>query len=227
MTLRFTDIPGGLLTQTVADKETAMLDRALRQSGVIFLAVDSPSLIEQDGEYNEETNKPDHVTEFVRDALAIDGNRLIVLVPLKCEKYVATEQGTFDLVAKLEKSYAQLTDEARRRGAAVVITPVQTVGSMWFSRYVIEEGQHRAKFRLAATGATTYSPKDNDQPVRWMLRFALNAYRKRDMRFGERVVNWWRGIDMQLTQELQRFSMDCKVSGGFKVVVGHEYLGEQ
>jgi len=226
MTLRFTDIPGGLLTQAVATTETAMLDRALRRSGVIFLAVDSPALMEVDGQYNEETNKPDHVTEFVRDALVREANRLIVLVPLKCEKYVATEQGTLDLVAKLEKSYAQLINEATRRGAAVVITPVQTVGSMRFSMYEIEHGQHRAVFRLARTGVNTYTPKDNDQPVRWMLRFALNAYRKRPRWFGEILADWRRGIGPRLDQELRRFSMGSKVNDGFKIVVRHDYLAE-
>lgn len=226
MTLRFTDIPGSLLNQTAPDAETAMLDRALRRSGVIFLAVDSPALMELDGQYNEETNKPDHVTEFVRDALVREANRLIVLVPLKCEKYVATEEGTLELVTRLEKAYAQLINEAARRGAAVVITPVQTVGSMRFSRYAIADGHLHAEFRLARTGVNTYAPKDNDQPVRWMLRYALNAYRRRPRWFGEMLADWRRGIGPRLDQELQRFSLGCKSGDGFKIVVRHDYLAE-
>jgi len=228
MALRFTDIPGGLLTQTTPDAETAILDRALRQSGVIFLAVDSPSLMERKGQYNEETNKPELVTDFVRDALAVHGNRLVVLVPLKCEKYVASVDGTRELSAAVKETYQQLIKTVQQAvvPSAAVLTAVQTVGSMRFSRFEPDPGkagEMREVFRLARLGAR-YAPQDTDQPVRWMLRFAVNAYKRRDKTFGERFVDWWTDADVPLNHSLRQFSTDCKVENCFEILVNHPYL---
>ncbi|MEV6848319.1 hypothetical protein [Actinoplanes sp. NPDC051411] len=229
MTLRFTDIPGGLLTQTTPDAETAILDRALKDSGVIFLAVDSPSLMERNGQYNEETNKPELVTDFVRDALAIGGNRLVVLVPLKCEKYVASAGGTRELAAAVRESYQQLIKTVGQAlmPSAAVLTVVQTVGSMRFSRFEPDAdnaGQTREVFRLSRLGAR-YSPQDTDQPLRWMLRFAVNAYKNRGKTVGERIGDWWTDADVPLNQALRTFGADCKLEDGFEVLVNHAYLG--
>ncbi|ROO52317.1 hypothetical protein EDC02_7239 [Micromonospora sp. Llam0] len=228
MTLRFTDIPGEILNAAVADTERVMLDRALAQSSVIFLAIDSPALMERSGRYNEETNKPVHVSEFVRDALKVSGNRLVVFVPLKCEKYVAAPNGVRELSAAVRDAYQPLLQTITKAAVpcGAVLTTVQTVGSMRFSRFEPDPdhvGQFREIFRPTRIGAS-YAPKDNDQPVRWMLRFAVNAYKKRDKTFGEKFIDWWNDTDLTLNAAMRQFSADCKREDGFEILVNHPYL---
>jgi hypothetical protein len=168
--------------------------------------------------------------EFVRDALGSSGHRLVVFVPLKCEKYVATGTGARELGDMVKKRYASLIGHianlpARPAGprAGAVLTPAQTVGSMRFSRFESDNEGVREVFRLAQIRGS-YAPRDTDQPLRWMLRFAVNAYKDRPKTFGEWFTDWWHSTDLTLTQALRQFGTDCLESDGFEVLVRHPYL---
>jgi hypothetical protein len=228
MTLRFTDAPGHVLLDTGPMRER--LDRAVSRSAVLFIAVDSPALMERDGRYNDEINKPELVMEFVRDALGASGQRLIVFVPLKCERYVETVSGARELADMVKKRYASLVDhisvlsvEAGEARAGAVLTPVQTVGSMRFSRFDTSNEGVREVFRPTRLGEG-YAPRDTDQPLRWMLRFVVNAYKQRPRKFGERFIDWWTLADVKLTDAMRQFGADCKDRDGFEVLVRHPYL---
>jgi hypothetical protein len=228
MTLRFTDGPGELLTRSGPDRDK--LDLAVARSAVLFVAVDSPALMERDRRYNDEINKPELVTEFVRDALGQGGQRLVVFVPLKCEKYVTTPARARELGNAVKARYASLIGHVHQLsngfagfGAGAVLTPVQTVGSMRFSRFEPDGTGVREVFRLANLGGG-YAPRDNDQPLRWMLRFAVNAYKDRPKNFGEWFIDWWNNTDDTLTQALRQFGAECKEQDGFEVLVRHPYL---
>jgi hypothetical protein len=228
MHLRFTDGPGELLNTSGPARDR--LDGAVSRSAVLLVAVDSPALMEMGQRYNDRVNKPELVMDFVRDALGAGGQRLVIFVPLKCEKYMATANGAKELRDAVKQRYTTLikymTDpngrpEGARTGA--VLTPVQTVGSMRFSRFEADGENYREIFRLAQIGGS-YSPRDTDQPLRWTLRFAVNAYRNRSKSWGERVVDWWNETDVKLTGALDKFAADCKERDGFEVLVRHPYL---
>jgi hypothetical protein len=228
MCMRFTDSPGGLLNKTGPERER--LDGAVSRSGVLLVAVDSPALMEQRQRYNEQVNMPELVTEFVRDALAVGGQRLVVFVPLKCEKYVASAAGARELRDAVKQRYTtlighianlQVRQDMARAGA--VLTPAETVGSMRFSRFEPDGEGFREVFRLAQVGGS-YSPRDTDQPLRWILRFVVNAYKGRSRTLGEWFVDWWNDTDVKLTKALQDFGGDCKEQDGFEVLVRHPYL---
>jgi hypothetical protein len=230
MHLRFTDGPGELLNRSGPDRDR--LDAAVGRSGVLLIAVDSPALMEDDQRHNhnDRVNKPELVMEFVRDALAAGGQRLVVFVPLKCEKYVASAGGARELRDAVRQRYAILIkkiadpngqpDEGR---TGAVLTPVQTVGSMRFSRFERDGDGYREVFRLAKIGGE-YSPRDTDQPLRWMLRFAVNAYRNRSRWWGVKLVDWWNETDVKLTGALEKFAADCKERDGVEIRVRHPYL---
>jgi GTPase SAR1 family protein len=228
MHLRFTDSPGGLLSQSGPMRQA--LDATVSRSGVLLVAVDAPALMELGQRYSDRVNKPELVTDFVRDALAGGGQRLVVLVPLKCEKYVASAGGARELRDAVKQRYATLIKnsadlQARQDNAraGVVLTPVETVGSMRFSRFETDGDKFREIFRLAQLGGG-YSPRDTDQPLRWMLRFVVNAYKDRSKTLGEWFGDWWNDTDVKLTGALQKFAADCKTRDGFEVLVRHPYL---
>jgi Double-GTPase 2 len=230
MSLRFTDSPGDVLDNPHLKLMRDRLDIAVSRSGVLLVAVDSPALMEENQRYNDQVNKPELVTEFVRDALGGGGQRLVVFVPLKCEKYAVTPAGARELCDTVKARYATLIGyiaglhawQAEARAGAV-LTPVQTVGSMRFSRFVTGDGDLREIFRLAEVPGS-YSPQDTDQPLRWMLRFVVNAYKNRARTFGEWASDWWYETDAKLTQALREFGTDCKERNGFEVLVHHPYL---
>jgi hypothetical protein len=228
MHLRFTDGPGELLSQSGPMRNA--LDATVSRSGVLLVAIDSPALMELDQRYNDRVNKPELVTEFVRDALSAGGQRLVVLVPLKCEKYVASPGGVRELRDAVKQRYATLIKNSAAlqvkqptARAGVVLTPVETVGSMRFSRFEPAGDGFREIFRLAQLGGG-YDPRDTDQPLRWMLRFVVNAYLDRSKTLGEWFSDWWNETDSKLTGALQRFAADCKERDGFEVLVHHPYL---
>jgi hypothetical protein len=225
--LRFTDVNGELIApESGRAPDPGALERlqaALAVSSVVFVAIDSPALMERGGEFNDRINKPKLVAEFVRDAAQNKPNLLVVLVPLKCEKY--REPREMAAVAKaVRDSYGEMVMQlgglpGTRCG--VVMTPVQTVGSMVFSRYEND----RALFRLRNPGMGIYSPQDTEQPLRWLLRFAANSYLKQDKSVADVLYRWWTDSGIAFREALTSFTGGTK-SGepGFQILAKHDYL---
>jgi Double-GTPase 2 len=225
MTLRFTDFPGEALDRP-DDPAQTKLDAILPTASVIFVVVDSPALLERDGFYNTEINKPDHVCEFVRDAIGASGPKLVVLVPLKCERYATTTEGLVRLSTAVRREYRTLIDGLGSHPAGqtgVVLTTVQTVGSMVFSRFEPAGNSVREVFRPIRPGAG-YSPQDTDQPLRWMLRFAVHGFMARDKTVRERFSDWWNDVDVTFTEGIRSFGAGCREGDGFEVLCKHPYL---
>jgi double-GTPase-like protein len=226
MTLRFTDFPGGLLNADDSHPDRAKLNATLPRAGAVFIAVDSPVIMERDGQYNDVVNQPEHVLEFVKDTRAGFGDKLVVIVPLKCEKYAASPAGMRELAVQVKKHYQPVVDSlasSETPPAGVVLATVQTVGSMHFSRFEQSSDGFREVYRLHRLDAT-YSPQDTDQPLRWLLRFAVNGFMARDKTFREKFGDWWNETDLKLTEALRQFGADCKKGEGFEVLHHHEFL---
>jgi hypothetical protein len=70
----------------------------------------------------------------------------------------------------------------------------------------------------------SYAPRDNDQPLRWMLRFAGNAYKHRSKSLLEWFDDFFNDSDVKFTDALKKFTIGCKEGDGFEVLVRHPYL---
>lgn len=227
--LSFTDINGELLGGNAAALGPAVMekfDTALRRSAVIFVAIDTPALMERDGALHDVINKPKAVGDFIREAARDKRDLLVVLVPLKCEKYMDNPATVNDLGRRVSAAYNELI---RQLGAlpgtrcGVVLAPVQTVGSMIFSRFEGEDNEERFKPRRPGVG--TYAPQDTDQPLRWMLRFVANGYLRRPKGFIGNVVQWYTGAGAEFRTAMQSFAGGCRdVIPGYTVLLHHEYL---
>jgi Double-GTPase 2 len=221
--LCFTDVPGEALSSGTA--MTTELRERLDRSAVLFLAIDTPALMERDGRYHQEINKPNLVADFVREVAAKGGDLLVVMVPLKCEKYVHQPDGMRKVRARVHESYYDMIAQLgglEGGSTGVVLTPVQTVGSMVFKRFNADGVEDFGLYRLGAT----YAPVDTDQPLRWMLRFVLNGYRKRDKTLMEALRGIFTGDGVRLAEALRVFATGCKLDrdGGFDVLLGHRFL---
>lgn len=143
----FIDIRGEDLTQSLDGK----FEEYLKSSSVIVIAVDSPALMEnkQDngvGKYHDSVNLPVAIYQSIVEA---DNNirrklkrsqaeispKLILFVPLKCEKYYYSNRMD-ELKDSVKNGYKNLFNffEAKTE-YTVAITPILTLGDVIFDHY--------------------------------------------------------------------------------------------
>lgn len=228
--LVFRDYPGGWLHD--ANRLPQILE-FVRLSQVILLAIDTPSLVELNGKWNEEINAVSQVRDCLKQALQdvpVDlQQKLVILCPIKCERYVQDSISRAALLARINESYQGLfnllgSDKIEQQIALAVI-PVQTLGNVWFSRFGdISDGLPDYHFRRINFEGPNYAPQYVEQPLCYTLSFALKQYlRRRDWRkwFGDFFTN--RGDDFE--KALQQLASKRKSeSEGFIVKQGHHLL---
>ncbi|GAA1004368.1 hypothetical protein Aple_082770 [Acrocarpospora pleiomorpha] len=225
--LRFTDYPGKYLISPEIDGSN-MFDRAMNRADVVVVAIDTPALMERDGRYHNFVNAPGIVIDTIMRMVSIDTPRLILLAPLKCEKWMATPDGANELADRVHHAYrpliSQLGGGAVRARTACVLTPVQTVGSVIFTRLEEEQTGHPIfHFRLKKAGLK-YAPMDTDQLLRYALRFIINKYRTNDRGLVKTLWESIIGTDLALVNAVYEVAKDCRTSGGFAVVQDHPLL---
>ncbi|NEP90513.1 MAG: hypothetical protein F6K18_28885 [Okeania sp. SIO2C2] len=176
--------------------------------------------------YHEKLNGVEDITSlFERSYTNLNSPKLVILAPVRCESYY--KQGKYDseLSKKIESGYKELLSFLESNllidKVAVVVTPVQTVGkAVEFND--IEDKEGELKFMFVKTGAE-YNPQDSEQPLRYILRFALSKQVKKSWGW----FNWLAGLlnkDKKLKAAVDTFVKESKNTGGFKVIQGHNLL---
>ncbi|WP_214105682.1 hypothetical protein [Acrocarpospora catenulata] len=225
--LRFTDYPGKYLISPDADGG-GKFDRAMRRADVIVVAIDTPALMERDGRYHEFVNAPGVVIDTIIRMTEVATPRLILLAPLRCERWMGSASDARELADRVTRAYRPLlgqigAGDARIR-TACVLTPVQTVGSVVFTRLEEDSTGHPIfHFKLRKAGLK-YAPQDTDQLLRYTLRFLVNKYRRVGRGAFRTILEQVIGTDQALTSAIQEFSRDCKTSDGFAVLQDHPLL---
>jgi hypothetical protein len=227
LTLRFTDYPGKyLIDADNAEKEK--LQRALTRSDVILVAIDTSALMQRHGKYHDIVNTPMIVTDQIKRLLVEDTARLVILVPLKCERELSTPDGARQLTAKVVEVYEPLLNYMRsgavRARVGCVLAPAQTVGSVVFSTVTEDSPGHPVfSYRSRSVGAA-YQPIDTDQPLRYAMRFILNKYRMSERKLLRGIWELAFGADAALVAAVDQFAAGCKEDDSFKVLQTHEFL---
>ena len=225
-TLRFTDYPGKYLIDAGTTDEEK-LQRALGQADVVLVAIDTPALLERNGRYHDMVNTPRIVIDQLKKILMEDTARLIILVPLKSERELATADGARRLTQLVTERYAPLLNyigagELLGR-VGCVLAPAQTLGSVVYSR--ITEAAGNPVFHFRSTGRdAVYRPVDTDQPLRYALRFIVNKYRYEERPLSRRIWQKVIGADTALVAAVDQFTTGCKSDASFKVLQDHRYL---
>ena len=167
----------------------------IAESNAIIVAIDTPHMMECDGRYNEGKNYTSLITGFFKETLnASSDEKLILLVPLKCEKYY--HEGRIDEVTEeVRNTYRELISFLRDKGNknglegkfACVITPIQTVGEIVFDEFeTLPTGEvdeiiltdlpvpKKVKYKYLKGGAV-YSAYC-EQPLYYLLSFVSKQY---------------------------------------------------
>jgi len=113
-----------------------------------------------------------------------------------------------------------LKAEALLQNVAVVVTPVQTVGTVVFSHVEVKDG--KPFFWFHQTNNPKYNPIDSEQPLRYILRFLLKKYTER-----KGLRSWLGklfGQDEPFKQAVAEIAKGCKNGDGFAVLQGQNLL---
>ncbi|MBR2942291.1 MAG: hypothetical protein IKB82_02725 [Clostridia bacterium] len=187
--IEFTDIMGEDLNRRQDD-----IVKRVQESSVIVLAVDSVALMELDeygGSWNELVNFPLQVRSILTRAYSeAEEHRpqLVLMVPLKCEKYYWQPGGMDRLNARVKESYRELLAFLDNYDDfSIAITPILTLGDVQFSRFDEETGEYsplytfRTEDEHGASHTPAYSPRFCSQPLCYIAGFilAMDEYAQR------------------------------------------------
>ena len=198
--ITFTDIPGEWLREqskktangeidNVTEKE---LQKELQESSVIIVAIDTPHLMEENGMYHDACNFGGHVNRLIQQS---SGEKmcpkLVLFVPLKCEKYY--HEGRMDEVNKAVKdkykmAIASMSKGEKAENYMVAITPIITLGGVVFDDFgrdsegyveiitdnAMSFSKPEAAFYKLYDKAPKFAPKFCEQPLLYILKFILD-----------------------------------------------------
>ena len=180
--LKFTDFPGEWLDPRDPDnsQKYSQVETIARESSVIIAVIDTPCLMQRAGKYANSAaiSEIEHVIE---NSLTDDG-KLILLVPVKCERYLENDADAEALRSTIRTHFSRTISLAGESSsyfgrAAVAILPVKTMGNVMFARFEEKEGRTLQVYRRII--GRTFNPEYTDQPLRYAMSFLLEQYRQK------------------------------------------------
>lgn len=168
------DFPGEFLTS-----EPEKVSKFICESNVIMVAIDTPYLMEENGIYNEEKNEVSVVTSFLDSNIESIKDKMILLVPLKSERYFHDGKLN-ELNCRVKEAYAKLISICRDSNIACVITPIQTLGHVEFDNFVdnatgFGKVSKLSKYRYFGENPK-FTPMFCVQPLYYLLTYVANQY---------------------------------------------------
>lgn len=176
--LEIKDFPG----EYVLDRPEEV-KQFINESSAVFVAIDTPHLMEENGKYCEVKNRTSVITDFFKKQ-QITGERLVLFVPLKCERYFY-EDRMDEVLHRVEAVYADLIEEFKKsEKVACAVTPILTLGDVEFDRIKKTDGQialnmngcpEEVLYRFRGD-KPRYNPAFCVQPLYYMLSFLAAQY---------------------------------------------------
>lgn len=179
--LRFFDFPGGWMDSVKSQPENfeRVID-IVKRSRVVIVAVNTTYLMEANGRYRKEARIDDIEYVIKNSMLDTEGSKLILIVPIKCEKYTRNEKETARLFAQLEKAFATtmnlISNPSYKERLAIAAIPIHTVGNAQFSRFEPQDEGRLPREIYFKNRSVGFRPKDADQPLRYAMSFLLNEF---------------------------------------------------
>ncbi|MBQ7544256.1 MAG: hypothetical protein IJT02_04855 [Synergistaceae bacterium] len=223
--LRFFDFPGEWLKPD--DRNFSYVAETVRRSSVVIAVINSPFLMHYKGKYRDSAGIND-MEYVIADSLAQDGrDKLILLVPVKCEKYLADESEAASLLDAVKAAFADTISLAGSASPyyghlALAVLPVSTMGNVHLSRFTVRGGEPVLYFRRI-TGRN-FMPSDTDQPLRYAMSFLLEQYTK--SRSGVSAAFDWVFGNGNLDKIAEQIRAGIRTDiRGMEILAGRELLG--
>lgn len=168
------DFPGEYL-----DSQQQTVSEFIAESHIVMIAIDTPYLMEENGKYNEQKNETSKVISFfTRNSESIK-NKLILLIPLKCERYF--HDGRIEEVtARIKGVYSELISFCKTNNIACAVTPIQTLGGVEFDKFIDNPNPLSNLTQLSSYrfygDKPEYKPMFCVQPLYYLLTYVTNFY---------------------------------------------------
>lgn len=250
LVLNFLDFPGEDLDSASTLDE---LDKDMDNSQIIIIAVDTPYLMEncmtndpeEVGPYNEGRNYCDQLSDMVKKHFDLtESRKMIIFVPLKCEKYLHEQQSV--IYAKIRKAYSSLINHVTANeydnSCQVVIAPIQTFGKARFARFDTDGAGNikiDEKYGLPSDPIYVFDddaknepePVNCEIPVEMILLYLFSMSRQTKQReidnlkgldkiafwFGKKFLDWPGANDFMSQEDYLREQLRKK-SGSYTIV---------
>jgi hypothetical protein len=222
--VQFYDHPGTFLDGAGSghelDKDNLqVLNANLLRSDAVLIGIDTPYLMECNGSYHQDRNRPREVAQLLKDLyMRKAGSHLLLLVPLRCERYMQTAEDRSALQQAVRAGYSDLLELCASGPLAnrvrVVTAPVETTGSLFFSHFDHDRRWRVPAARFSRNAGAVYSPRNSDQPLRHLLHHAVNRLA------AARNSTFWGPFDdtSNLRNAVTRFAEGIKQDEGFEVI---------
>lgn len=232
--LEIKDFPGEYVTSN-----PNRVKEFIRDSTSILLAIDTPMLMEIAGKFHEVKNKPDKITAFFKEIVpTITTEKLVMLIPLKCEKY-AHEQRMSEVLATVEEKYEPLISLLKSNdNICCTIAPIQTLGGVEFDsfnvygngnvRLGVDGCPERVNYKYA--NPAEYKPLFCAQPLYALLSFVVAQYNRYKNKAS--LLNRLKMIVFSLFEKeenlydeilkMEKFRITDNPKLGYKVICGGE-----
>lgn len=231
--LLITDYPGEL----IKTDEKYVADR-IKESQVVLVAIDTPYLMEEGGIHDEEKNQTSSIKRFLINNVNNLQEKIILLVPLKCEKYLDLKKNKEErndvsklLADKVESKYKDVVDELKKSGnVAVVITPILSMGGVIFDHFdTNSEGGTGASYKFydgeTSDGAhAKYEPLFCSQPIFYLLSFVTRQYklRRNSTDLLGRFLQNFENVDDFYEEMVKIDKRRLRDSNGYRVLIGKD-----
>jgi len=222
--IQFFDYPGAW---TIASNPgNKQVQEQLAQSLATIIVIDSPALMHEGGKYNDIVNIPKQINTIMQNTLETHRKHLILFVPMKCETYVETDIET-TLIECIHKAYSPLISYIVENNFASAILPVRTLGNVRFKGYEAGvSGSLEAVFEKT-TPKARYSPRDSDQPLKYILNFLFKYYRDKsndDWGFFKGIRDWAGKLvlDTDIDSMFANVSLRINQEPPFEIISGRE-----
>lgn len=209
------DYPGEYL-----DSRPEEVSRFIAESHIVMIAIDTPYLMEEGGIYNEEKNEAGHIVSFFKDNTDSLENKLILLVPLKCERYFHDKR-IDEVSCRVVSAYSELISFCKDKNIACAITPIQTLGDVEFDTFVDNNISFSNLKKLSTyrfcSDKPEYKPMFCVQPLYYLLTYVANFYewsKAQPKSFIDRLkdsVTSFLKDDDEFLHEIKKLSMKANV----------------
>ena len=156
---------------------------------ILYITINSPALMEENGAYNEDFNASSAIlqlTDALSDNRISKRSRMLLFVPVKCEKYYwdmirgANVEALSGLNQRIQECYRALiesvqTNQRLQNSTTMAITPIMTVGGAKFCQFMPDEENAHKDTYIRILGYITdkngYRPTFCEQPLLYTLSF--------------------------------------------------------
>ena len=241
MPVRFYDFPGGYIERSANESDYTDVLKIVKQSAAIIVAVDTPYLMEPEderGKYIRQACIRD-VELVIKSAVAESEkqDRLILLVPIKCEKYTkdyASLQALKQAVKYVFSDTINMGKETYKGKLAIAIVPIDTIGNVKFSRFKTEGERVTDQVFMKLRGQK-FNPRYTDQPLRFAMSFLFEQFKKQQERsksIWDKFLDWvcvwdWEFFSPNNMPKIENFvRQGIKLTDGrFEIICGRELMG--